>query len=117
MIGIQKLRISTRAIRELNVFHQQGDALNEDFEFLVAGSFDRGGRRWEAVGEVPFDHLENVGSLLEMYVANTACELDTKEVMLLAFVLDLPTTQRNFSNTLDWNRQKVVITHDPCRMA
>ena len=28
-----------------------------------------------------------------MYVANTACELDTKEVMLLAFVLDLPTTQ------------------------
>ena len=24
---------------------------------------------------------------------------------------------RNFSNTLDWNRQKVVITHDPCRMA
>ena len=23
----------------------------------------------------------------------------------------------NFSNTLDWNRQKVVITHDPCRMA
>ena len=71
--------------------------------------------RFSETGYKDYTRPYKVGGAARQYRGWQVDILFTLSIFCLGcFFLNKP---RNFSNTLDWNRQKVVITHDPCRMA